>query len=78
MINIEKNTRDYTHKKRKGWDQTSRIDFTQTLKFVSARPYDSKEENTELFDLNDQISSFRVLVAAYSKSGRYGFKELAL
>ena len=34
---IDKNTREYTHQLRDGYDKLTRVDFTQTLLFISAK-----------------------------------------
>jgi hypothetical protein len=42
---IEKNTRDYAHKLRENYDRLTRVDFTQTLVFASAKvvPFNKEE-----------------------------------
>eukprot|EP00347_Sterkiella_histriomuscorum_P000042 403377406 len=68
MQDIQQNTRNYTHlKSRKQSLNDQRLDFTQTVKFVSAQPF--LDQNMISFDLNDQITTFRITVQAFSKSG---------
>ena len=56
---INKNTREYSHKLRKDYDKFNRIDFTQTLLFLSAKELTVNGSGLKLstsFDLNDQVS----------------------
>jgi hypothetical protein len=64
---IDKNTKDYAHKLREDYDKLTRVDFTQTLSFVSAQVMrvskDAISNNAiysflHSFDLNDQVSQF--------------------
>ncbi|CDW78538.1 a-macroglobulin complement component [Stylonychia lemnae] len=67
MKGISTNSRLYTHLKRENWTQQSaRIDMTQTLKFTSALEFNPKNK-LQTFEINDQISTFRVTVSAFSK-----------
>jgi len=58
---IEKNSRDYAHQLRKGYDKLTRVDFTQTLVFTSAKLVSLQKGEptyklTTSFNLNDQVS----------------------
>jgi len=55
---IKKNSREYAHELRKGYDKLTRVDFTQTLVFNSAKiiPRDGSSKSYKLitsFNLND-------------------------
>jgi hypothetical protein len=56
---IKKNTREYSHQLRKDYDKFDRIDFTQTLLFLSAKELKANSSGFKLstrFALNDQVS----------------------
>jgi len=50
MIGIPEDIREYTHQK---MTKAQRIDFTQTLKYVSAQPVNNNGTVSVSFDLSD-------------------------
>jgi len=71
---IKENSRIYQHELRRGYKKLERIDFTQTLVFISGMEVRKKDDGsyefaTE-FALNDQVSQFQILVNLYTSSGK--------
>jgi hypothetical protein len=63
MTDIAEDTRIYTHKRRPGWTHSSqRVDMTQTLKYLTGKKVDEDGVSFFDFDLNDQITTFKVIV----------------
>jgi len=63
----------YAHQVRAGRRPGDRVDFTETLYWNAAVKTDAKSgEATVAFDLNDSVTSFRVLSDAFAKSGALG------
>ncbi|KAJ6244889.1 macroglobulin / complement [Anaeramoeba flamelloides] len=72
--------RVYSHKKRENWNVEERIDFTNTLYFSGVetveRLINSKEFVTTIkFNLNDDITSFRVFVDGFDDAGNLGCSQ---
>ncbi|KAJ3432316.1 macroglobulin / complement [Anaeramoeba flamelloides] len=77
-----KAVRIYSHKRRENWNIETRTDFTNTLYFSNAIQTSKKVINSQSefstaikFDLNDEISSFRVFVDGYDKEGNLGCSQ---
>jgi uncharacterized protein YfaS (alpha-2-macroglobulin family) len=65
--------RVYAHKNRPGRKPGDRIDFTETLYWHAGIKTDEKTGQADVsFDLNDSVTSFRVLSDAFAKSGALG------
>lgn len=43
---IDKNTNHYAHQNREGYDKLTRVDFTQTLLFISAKELTLERDGT--------------------------------
>ncbi|KAJ3449060.1 macroglobulin / complement [Anaeramoeba flamelloides] len=74
--------RVYAHEKRSNWNVEKRIDFTNTLYFSSLIEINpqineqSKELGTSIsFDLNDEVTSFRVFVDGFDSEGHLGCSQ---
>jgi hypothetical protein len=85
---IEKNTRDYAHNLRADYDRMTRVDFTQTLVFASGKIVALEERAnaagnrfyslSNSFNLNDQVSQFRISVNIFSSKGRLSTRQMTL
>jgi uncharacterized protein YfaS (alpha-2-macroglobulin family) len=76
MLDIPSDSRDYTHLRRSNWNpSTSRVDMTQTVKYLSGMEVAEDGTSEVDFELSDQITTFKVTVTAYSKLGLYGLSE---
>ncbi len=63
----------YAHKARAGRQPGDRADFTETLYWTAGVTTDQKNgEAVVTFDLNDAVTSFRVLSDAFTKDGALG------
>ena len=63
----------YAHKVRSNRTPGDRVDFTETLYWTAGVKTDKKTgEATVSFDLNDSVTSFRVLSDAFSQNGALG------
>lgn len=76
MVDIPSDSRDYTHLRRSGWTpSSSRVDMTQTVRYLSGVGVTEDGTSEVEFELSDQITTFKVTVNAYSKLGLYGLAE---
>ena len=79
---IKPNTREYAHHLRSNYDKFTRIDFTQTILFLSAKQLTKQSDNTftlrTSFSLNDQISQFQISVNLFSSKGKQRFLKKQL
>lgn len=72
---IKKNTREYAHQLRAGYDKLTRVDFTQTMLFISAKELKLQDGTktyklSTSFALNDQVSQFQISVNLFSNKGK--------
>ncbi|KAJ6237388.1 macroglobulin / complement [Anaeramoeba flamelloides] len=77
-----KTLRIYAHQKRENWNIEKRTDFTNTLYFSNFVQTTKKVINSQSefstaikFDLNDEISSFRVFVDGFDEDGNLGCSQ---
>ncbi len=69
----------YAHSARPGRKAGERIDFADTLYWSAGVKTDAKTGEARVdFDLNDSVSSFRILADAFTTSGSLGSKTLAI
>lgn len=65
--------REYAHKARTGRQPNDRIDFTETLYWSAGVKTDPQTgQATVAFDLNDAVTTFRVLADAFTAQGALG------
>lgn len=78
---IEPVIRYYVHQPRPV-PSAARNDFTQTILFNSALELESTLEKllsaNQSFFMNDQVSTFKVVINVFSSEGRYGYLETDL
>ena len=65
--------REYAHQARENRKPNDRIDFTETLYWCAGVATDSKTGQAEVaFDLNDSVTSFRILADGFTRKGAVG------